>query len=279
MSSVAATYNRYSFLTEEQRTTNLSALERYKTKQAEAAQTKPAADDVAFSTQGKELAAAMSREEMEALSYSHLLEFETEDGGKVSVDLAMDPDSEEKYLAARITVTRADGTEEVLYVPFTEGEDETEETETQKTAREAAEAEAAGTAKNAVAEATEEAQPSLLELIEQYGLNKTPDASDGLFAAIRARIEAMIEAAGETAEEQEALEAVTANREARNQTAEEISGTVGATAAEATGASGTTGGGVAIGEEISPINGRMARTLAKYANSANFSMGSFSRRY
>jgi len=265
MSSVISGYSNYSVLTEEQRTAGRSFLERHRAQAGEMGQGKKTdADAVDFSARSRNLAASgsLSREEMEAFSYSHLLEFETEDGRSISVDLAMDPDSEERYLAARITVINADGSEEVLYVPFDTppppppvAEDESE-----ADAGEEGQAEALAV----VQAAAEEAQPSLMDLIEKYGLNKTADASEGIFAAIKARIEAMIEAARETAEEDEAQAAVRAEREERND------------------ASGEASDDAEIGQEVNQISGRVARSLAGYARvGAGFTtgMGSFSRRY
>lgn len=269
MSTVATTYTRYPFLAEDKNIPSRIAQERQRLEAARAEQAKQGATDAAvFSEKGKQLAAtSLSKEEMEALSYAHLLEFETEDGGRVSVDLALDPDSEEKYLAARVTITKPDGTEETLYVSFAEDAEEAEEAEAKEVVAGETDAE-----DEALAAATEEAMPSLRELIEQHGLDKIADASEGLFAAIKARIEAMIKAAEETAKEAEALEAVKAGREERNAMAAGDSGDGGAESGDDT----------AVGQEVNAVSGKTARTLASYARTASsFSagMGSFSRRY
>ncbi|SBW04582.1 hypothetical protein KL86DPRO_20340 [uncultured delta proteobacterium] len=267
MSTVAATYTRQPLLAEDKSVTARIAQERQRLEAARTEQAKQGATDAAvFSEKGKQLAAtSLSKEEMEALSYAHLLEFETEDGGRVSVDLALDPalnpDGKEKYLAARVTITKPDGTEETLYVSFAE--------EAGETAAEEVVAGETGAEDQALAAAAGEALPSLKELIEQHGLDKVADPSEGLFAAIKARIESMIKAAEETAKEAEALEAVKAGREERS--------------AMAAGDGGEESGDeVAVGQEVNAVSGKTARTLASYARTASsFSagMGSFSRRY
>ncbi|MCC8195169.1 MAG: hypothetical protein LIP28_11050, partial [Deltaproteobacteria bacterium] len=172
------------------------------------------------------------------------------------LDLAMDPDSEERYLAARVTVTKPDGAEEILSLPF-----EPEEAGTENAAEKAA-GEAAAADEPPVAPKAED-RPSLMELIEQYGLNTVADASEGLFAAIRARIEASIAAAAETAEETETLEKVKTEREARNSAAD--------------GAGGEPADGADGGGEINAVTGKTARTLASYARAASLGSGSISR--
>ncbi len=150
---------------------------------------------------------------MESLAYAHLLQFKADDGSDIAVDLAMDPDSEEKYLAARVTITRPDGSEESLYFSFDLVRAEEEAPAGQAAATTETE-EDTGATDDAPAEAAREAQPSLTDLIHEYGLGNTSGASEGLFAAIRARIEAMIEASEDSAEEHEALEKIKAGREA-----------------------------------------------------------------
>ena len=274
MSTVTGSYSQYFLQTEEQRSAARAALERHRAENGISGPPKTANNDaVSFSEQGKMLAASssMSREEMEALSYAHLLQFEAEDGSTVSVDLALDPDSEERYLAARITITKPDGTEESLYISFDviRGEKAGENEAGAAAAEDAAEEEETDATAEALAAATEAAEPSLMELIEQYGLNKIADASEGLFAAIRARIEAMIQAAEETAEETEELEQIKEDREARADTA-------------AGSGQEASAGNTAVGQELNPVSGKTARGLAGYARSASTftaGMGSFSRHY
>ena len=266
MSTVTTAYNQYFLQTEEQRAAARSALERHRTENGLSGPQKTGGNDaVSFSAQGRQLAApsSLSQEEMEALSYAHLLQFETDDGATVSIDLGLAPDSEETYLSARITITRPDGTEESLYIALDAARNEETPEAGEETGEEAVETDAQGAA---LAAATAEAEPSLMELIERYGLNKIEDASESLSAAIRARIESMIEAAEETKEETEELEAVKAGR-----------------AANAEAAAGETDGEpAAVGREINPVSGRTARGLAGYARSVSSfgtGMSSFSRHY
>lgn len=271
MSTVATAYARYPFLTEDKNVTARIAQERQRLEAARAEQAKQGPGDAAvfsedaavFSEKGKQLASSLSREEMEALSYAHLLQFETEDGGVIRVDLALDPDSEEKYLAARVAITKPDGTEETLYIPFAEAAEEGGETGEEGASGETDAEDAL------LAAAAGEAQPSLKDLIEQYGLNKIAGASEGLSAAVKARIQSMITAAEKTAEESENMEKLKDGRE------EHAGMVVGDGAAEPAI-------DAAVGREINPISGKTARTLASYARTASSysaGMGSFSRRY
>lgn len=259
MSTVTTTYNRYSTLENDPQYAVRAAMERFKKSQSEEVAKKKNDDLVAFSDQGKALAASAprSREELEALAYEPLLRFQTEDGSLVTVDLAREgEEGEELYTAARLTVTGPDGSVMTLYVSGDAGQPEAEETSEEESPD---------------AAPAEETVPSLLELIEEYGLNKTADASEGLFAAIRARIEAMIEAAEETVEETEALEKIHAERESRNETASGTGATEGEDDAQRTRMEGGSTGA------------SRSRTLSSYTRNAaaplTAGMSRFSRHY
>ncbi|MCC8194197.1 MAG: hypothetical protein LIP28_06090, partial [Deltaproteobacteria bacterium] len=81
MATVTTTYDRYAFLTEEQRASARASLERHRTETPRTRSNAPQGDAVAFSENGRQLAATspLSREEMEALSYAHLLAFDPDD--------------------------------------------------------------------------------------------------------------------------------------------------------------------------------------------------------
>ncbi len=248
-------------------------MERFKKSQTEGVEKRKNDDLVAFSEHGKALAASSSRsrEELVGLIYESLLRFEAEDGSVVTLDLALEgEEGEEQYTAARVTITRPDGSAETLYFSrdglAARPKAEATEEPLEETAEEALE----NKSDNPVATATEKAVPSLMELIEEYGLNKIADASEGLLAAIRARIEAMIEAAEETAEETETLEKVKGERESRN----EAASATGTATEEETPETRSEGGSTGASR---------ARTLSSYTRNATASFhessGKFSRHY
>ena len=278
MSTITTTYNQYSFLTEDRRAAVRGFLDRQKARDNESGQAKPAgADDVAFSERSKKLADSgrLSPEEMERLSYEPFFTIETEDGGTIAIALARDPqaaEGEETYLAARVTVTKPDGTEEVLYLSMTPPpppeEDEAEES--------AVEEDAEGQAQAVM---VEDAEPSLKELIQKYGLDKIADPSESLAAAIQARIAAMIEASRETREEEEALNEARALREERKEIATEEAAADAEVSAEAFGEAS---GDEEDARSSGAVSVKTARSLASYArNSSVFTpgTGNFSRRY
>ena len=273
MSTVPVIYNRYSFLTEDQHAAGRIASTYDRLRSQENTETeKPAnTDEIAFSDKGRQLAgsSSLSREYMEGLHYEPLLTFGTEDGSTVSVDLASEGEGDDaRYSAVCITITKPDGSEESLYISFDMtgiGEESQDDA-----AEAAAQAETAGeTGETAKAEETGEIVPSLLELVEQYGLNKVPDASEALFAAIKARIEAMIEAAAETAEETEELEQIKAAREERGEAA-------AAPAAEGEQGTEETGNNYRSGGSANVIVGYTSRGRA---SASHVNLANFSRRY
>ena len=173
------------------------------------------ADAAAFSTEAVALATGRSRpaDELQGLAYEPLLSFPMEDGGNVLVEAAWDgEDAGQTCTALKITVTRADGEEEVIYLDYREavtapGEERaTAEAETEETE------EAVETAESAEQEAVDNAS-SLAAAMARHGLGQTdPEAGLRLLDIIRARVAAMEEASRETREVQEEHAARSAER-------------------------------------------------------------------
>lgn len=181
------------------------------------------ADATAFSEKAMAMAARKTRSagELEGLAYEPLLSFATEDGGDVSVEAAWsEGEGEKSCTALKISVTKADGEVEVIYLDYAEAD----------AAREEEQAVTNDAAGQTAQEMAIENAASLTDAIARRGLDKTDGDGTGMLDVIRARIKAMEEAARQTRE----LEAGYADlRESREQRLAALDGSDGPDAAVA----------------------------------------------